>query len=411
MGLNPTRSDEHMISSQPETNYRWYVLSVAALTHTLAVAIPSMCLPVLFTEIAGDLNLSLVQIGLVWGIGALPGVITGLVGGVIGDRFGTRRTLCAACLLAGAAGALRGTSGDLVTLGTTVVLFGLLASMIPMNVHKTCGTWFSGQQLGLANGVASMGMALGFTLGSMVSATLMSPWLGGWRHVLFLYGATAMALSLPWYLMRPAPGDAGLPAGAANPRPLRQTLTHIAGVRRVWLLGWAILGISGCIQGSLGYLPLYLRGIGWPGASADAALATFNAVSMTFAIPMALWSDRLGSRRTALMAGALMVISGVGLLSIAGGAMVWVAVGIAGLVRDGFMAVFMTTIIETKGGGRASAGTAIGLTMAFSGLGNLIAPPLGNSLAGLAPGIPFVFWAGLAVMGLLGLYLAKESRP
>ena len=131
---------------------------------------------------------------------------------------------------------------------------------------------------------------------------------------------------------------------------------------------------------------------------------------MVFAIPIALWSDRLGSRKTVLMAGALMVITGVGLLSVAGGAMVWVAVCIAGLVRDGFMAVFMTTIIETKGVGPAYAGTAIGLVTAFSGLGNLIAPPLGNSLARLAPGIPFLFWAALAVMGLLGLYLAKESR-
>jgi len=91
--------------------------------------------------------------------------------------------------------------------------------------------------------------------------------------------------------------------------------------------------------------------------------------------------------------------------------MVWVAVVIAGLVRDGFMAVFMTTIIETKGVGPAYAGTAIGLVTAFSGMGNLIAPPLGNSLAGLAPGLPFVFWAALAMLGLVGLYMAKESRP
>jgi len=392
-----------------ETNYRWYVLILAALTHTLTVAIPVMCLPVLFTEIAQDLGLSLVQIGLIWGIGALPGIFTGLVGGILGDRFGTRRILSVACLLVGAAGALRGISGDFVTLGTTVFLFGLLSPTIPMNVHKTCGIWFSRRQLGLANGVVSMGMALGFMVGSMISATLLSPWLGGWRNVLYFYGCIAMALSLPWYLTRPAPGTVGSSAGETNPRSPRQTISHIARIRKVWLFGWAILGIGGCIQGTLGYLPLYLRGIGWPEASADGALATFHAVSMICVIPIALWSDRLGSRKTVLMAATLMIITGVSLLSIVDGVMVWVVVSMAGLVRDGFMAVFMTMIIETEGVGPAYAGTAMGLVTIFSGLGSLIAPPLGNSLADIAPGLPFIFWAALAAAGFFGLYLAKEE--
>jgi hypothetical protein len=46
--------------------------------------------------------------------------------------------------------------------------------------------------------------------------------------------------------------------------------------------------------------------------------------------------------------------------------------------------------------------------MVFSGLGNLIAPPLGNSLAHIAPGLPFTFWAALATAGFLVLYLLKE---
>jgi NNP family nitrate/nitrite transporter-like MFS transporter len=397
-------------SSPNETAYRWYILTLAALTGTLAVAMPNMCLPVLFEEIAEDLGLSLVQIGLIWGIGALAGIPTGLVGGAIGDRFGARRTLSVACLLAGLAGALRGLSNDLVTLGVTVFLFGLMTPMIMMNVIKTCGVWFSQRQLGVANGAIAMGMALGFMVSSMISATLLSPWLGGWRNVLFFYGAIAMVFSVPWYFSRPVPNDAGEPASETSSKTLRQTVSHAVRIRNVWLLGFALLGIGGCIQGTLGYLPLYLRGLGWTEASADGALATYHATSMIFVMPIALWSDRLGSRRKVLMAAALMIILGVGLLSVVEGIMIWVAVGMAGLVRDGFMAVLQALVLETEGVGARYAGTAMGLVMLFSGLGRLLAPPLGNSLASIASALPFLFWASLATMGLLVLYTVREGK-
>ena len=393
-----------------KTNYRWYVLALASLTGTLTVAIPSMCLPVLFEEIAKDLGLSLVQIGMIWGIGALAGIPTGLVAGALGDRFGARRTLIVACLLAGLAGALRGLSNDLVTLAATAFLFGLLGPVIPMNVTKTCGAWFSRRQLGLATGVVSMGMALGFMVSSMISSTLLSPWLGGWRNVLFFYGVIAMVMSIPWYLSRPAPNDVEVLADQTSPGTLHQTVSHVIRIRNVWVLGFALLGVGGCIEGTLGYLPLHLRGLGWTGAAADGALATFHAISMAFAIPIGLCSDRLGSRKRVLLAAALMVITGVGLLSIVDGMMVWVAVGIAGLVRDGFMAVFMTMVMETEGVGATYASTAVGLVMVFSGLGRLIAPPLGNSLANAMPSLPFTFWAALAVVGFWGLCLLKERE-
>ena len=107
------------------------------------------------------------------------------------------------------------------------------------------------------------------------------------------------------------------------------------------------------------------------------------------------------------MAATLMLIVGVGLLSVAEGMMVWVAVSMAGMVRDGFMAVLQTVVLETEGVGATYGGTAMGLVMLFSGLGRLVAPPLGNSLAGIAPGLPFAFWAALAAMGCLGLLQVK----
>ena len=99
-------------SANGNSRYKWNVLAIAALTHTFAVAMPRICIPVLFQEISGDLGLSLVERGWIWGIVALGGILTVLPGGLLGDRFGVKRVLVVACFLGGIAGALRGTSDD-----------------------------------------------------------------------------------------------------------------------------------------------------------------------------------------------------------------------------------------------------------------------------------------------------------
>ncbi len=101
---------------------------------------------------------------------------------------------------------------------------------------------------------------------------------------------------------------------------------------------------------------------------------------------------------------------GLGLLTIADGAVIWVAVLITGAVRDGFMAIFMTSVTEIEGVGTVYAGTAIGLTMSLSRVGGLIAPPLGNSLANYNLRFPFVFWAAMALLGLVMLIAFKEDK-
>ncbi len=398
-----------MKSTSNQSKYKWYVLALSALTHFFAVAMPTMCMPVLFKEISEDLGLSLLQIGAIWGVSSVSGILTGLIGGSLGDRFGSKRTLGLTCLLVGVAGALRGLSGSFATLTVTVFLFGFLVQAIPTNVHKTCATWFSSRHLGLANGIVSMGMALGFLVGSMISATVLSPWLGGWRNVLFFYGLISIAVSVLWHFIQPMPGKAPS-ASSASTVSLRQALSHVVRLRSVWLLGLAMLSIGGCLQGMFGYLPLYLREIGWPATSADGALAAFHGISAVFVIPLALLSDRLGSRKAVLIAATLMTAIGVGLLSIARGPAVWLSVAVAGIVRDGFMAVLITMIIEIKGVGVTRAGTAVGLVMVFSRLGGLVSPLLGNSLADINPGLPFIFWAALAPMALFALYFVKENK-
>jgi len=92
-------------------------------------------------------------------------------------------------------------------------------------------------------------MAMGFLIGSMISATLLSPWLGGWRHVLFFYGAIAMTLSLPWYLARPTPGTAGHSTIESGSASLGQAVSHIVRVKGVWQLGLVLLCVSAASRG------------------------------------------------------------------------------------------------------------------------------------------------------------------
>ena len=73
------------------------------------------------------------------------------------------------------------------------------------------------------------------------------------------------------------------------------------------------------------------------------------------------------------------------------------------------MAIFQTMTIETEKVGPLYAGTAVGFAMALGSIGNLIAPPVGNSLAVLWSGAPFAFWSVLAVFGFICLSFVKEK--
>ena len=387
-------------------NYKWYILILVVLTNMFIIAIPMMGMSVLAKEIADDLNLTLVQVGIIWGIGALPGIVTSLLGGAIGDKIGPKRALVAGALLGGVLGAARGLADGFLSLTIITLLMGVVLPVVLMNGIKVLGQWFPPQQLGLANGAQAMSMALGFMLGSLLSATTFSPWLGGWRNVLIAYGLIGAALSIPWLFTK----TNATHAADGDSLSIGDAVRHVAGLRNVWLLGLGLFGISGAVQGTLGFLPLYLREAGWEPLQADGALSAFHTISMICVLPVALWSDRLKFRKPLLLTASVMIATGVGLLSFVGGVLVWAAVLLAGSVRDAFMAIFQTMVIESERVGPLYAGTADGLTMALTSIGNLIAPPIGNSLAAWWPGAPFAFWAVSAVFGLVCLSLVKEKE-
>jgi cyanate permease len=221
-----------------------------------------------------------------------------------------------------------------------------------------------------------------------------------------VYGAVAVLFGALWWFSQEKAGDESQQKNQMV--SLREAIGHVIQLRNVWLLCIATAGVSGGVNGVLGYLPLYLRSLGWEPAIADSTLASFHAASLVCAIPIALLSDRVGSRRGVLMAAALLIGTGTGLLGFASGVLISVAVLIAGIARDGFMAITMTAVIEEKGIGARFAGSATGLNISLMGIANVFAPPAGNWLAQFGSGLPFLFWAFFVFLGFTAYFFLRQ---
>lgn len=396
--------------SPKDEKYKWFILAIALVTGTFVSAIPFSCMPVLFKEISEDLSLSLVEIGTIWGAGNLAGIFISILAGLLSDRFGVKKILSIFCILVGITGALRGFSDSFFILVLTMFLNGIVRLVIPITVTKTIGLWFRGKNLGMAMGVGALGMGLGLMLGPMLSATVMSPALGGWRNVMFLYGGLSAAVGILWIMFGREPNRTGLAATTPGTVPLRQTLSRLIRLKALWALGLTLLFRVGCLMGMTGYLPLYLRDQrGWEIVAADNTLATFYAISTVCVVPLCLLSDRIGSRKIILYIAVIVTIGCVGLIPVVEGATIWVLMLLAGIFLDGFMSLTTTMLLETEGVGPVYSGTALGIVFTIIHIGSVSSPPIGNSLDSISQGAPFFFWASLSVISLIVLTWVKET--
>jgi len=405
------RTLEDQLASKRASRRRWYLLALASATGTFVAAMPFACLPVLFEEISGDLNLSLVQVGAIWGASGLATIVVSLIGGILGDRFGVKRLMIFACVFVGVTGALRGLSGCYATLAATVFLNGLVRSVVPVNITKGIANWFRGDRLGFASGIMGLGMGVGLMLGSMISATYLSPLLGGWRNVLYFYGAISAAMGIFWVFSpreEPSAGPAVPSAAPARP-PLGQALRELLRRRGIWLISLTIMLRQGAISGLTGYMALYLRDRGWTDASADDTLGIFYLVSALSVIPLCTLSDRIGSRKAILFAAAGTTVVSLGLLPFVDGAIVWLLMGLTGMFMDSFMALSSTMLLETEGVGPLNSGTAVGIVFTIAPLGSVFAPPVGNGLSRFNAALPFAFWAALAAASIVTMALTRET--
>ncbi len=399
-------------SDRHNSPYRWVILAMVTLSGFIVMGFPTTGLSAMFSEIADSLDLSLVDIGVVWGVGSAMGIFTALIGGAFIDAFGTRRTLVLLCLATGVFGAMRGFAFDFWSLFLTSFLFGMVQPILPMNFVKLNREWFASRQLGFASGVMSGGFATGLMLGSRLSATVLSPLLGGWRAVLIFLGVCAIILALLWAVVHPPTERRTKPK--LQLRRVVANLMHVMRFRELWVIALAVFGVLGLMRGVVGYVPTYLREIGWAPVEADTAITVFFFCSLISVVPISHLSDRLGNRRLVMAFGTTMMTLGTALMFFVGDSFwgVMLAMALAGFTFDSFMALKGASITEVDGLEIALVGSALGFGGVWQNLGTTFTPPLGNAMTTVALNSPFLLWAasGLFATAVLLSYRKRKGK-
>lgn len=396
-------------SDYQTSSYRWLILGMTALTGFIVMGFHTTSISVLFSEISQDLDLDLVQIGLVWGIGSLMGIFTALIGGSVIDYFGTRRSLVVMCILIGIFGAMRALATDFWTLFLFSFLFGIFQPILPINLIKLMRQWFSQRQLGLASGIMSAGFATGLLLGSRLSATVLSPALGGWRAVLLAIGLLAIVIGFLWYIIHPSIKRD--PNATINMASIWASFREVSQYRALWLLSLIGFGIGGLMRGVVGYVPTYLREIGWQPVDADTAISAFFFASLIGVVPLSWLSDRIGNRVYVLiLATILMTIGTLMMFFVNDYNGVIFAMLLAGFAFDAFMATHNATATEVEGLSIAMMGSAIGLIVMIRNMGSVLGPVMGNTLSTLGLNVPFLVWAGYGVLACVTMIVFSRNK-
>lgn len=354
-------------------NYRWVVLAIGCLG-TAVVGVLRQGLPALGPTFRDTFELSLGQVGFVFGT-LTVGMTIGLVPwGALADRTGERRVLAGGLVLTAAALVLAALADTFGVLLAGLFLTGLFAASATGATGRAVMGWFGRAERGFVLGIRQTAIPLGGALAA-VSLPAIAIATGLREALLTLAGFTLVAAVAGGVWLRdPPPSEA--PPGFHAPPPTKDP--------RIWRLGIGS-GMFVVAQAAvIGFVVLFLHddhGLGL--GEAAAVLAAIQVVSAVARIAIGRLSDRRG-RRIAPLRGA----------GIAGGALV----ALAALLNDAPLGVLLPLIVlggaaisswnglsftvAAEISGRAKAGTAMSLQNTLVSVLGAIASPLFGALAG-----------------------------
>jgi predicted MFS family arabinose efflux permease len=214
---------------------RWIMLAVLFAVRTV-MGIQFQSVASTSPFIISDLAIDYTRLGVLIGLYNLPGVFLAFPGGLIGKRFGDKRTVVSALLLMSIGGLLMG-AGDTYALSAFGrLLSGIGGILLNVMLTKMIADWFVGKEIVTAMAILVSSWPFGISLGLIALGKLAA--VSSWRVVMYSTGGAcliALALVATFYRTPPAAADnRGTGSAATKFSAIELSLVILAAI--IWML-------------------------------------------------------------------------------------------------------------------------------------------------------------------------------
>ncbi len=351
------------------------------------------------------------QIGTLNGIYSLPNIVMVLLGGILIDRFGTRRSLFAFAFLCVVGAVVTAAHGSFLVMAAGRLIFGLGAESMIVAVNTAVVQWFKGKQLSLAFGLNLTVARLG-SFAALNSPTWARDLYQDWQAPLtaaMLIGLTCLAGAGAYWLVDRAAAGKYLLA-----RPERPDQVVWADVFRFSGAYWYIVGLCATFYSAIFpfqtfAVKFFMEAHGTSREEGGFLSSLLTLFAMVCTPLFGYLADRTGRRSELMIAGSALLLP-VYLLMGYTGVTLYLPVSLMGIAFSLIPAVMWPSVAFVVEPSRL--GTAYGLMTMLQNVGLTLFNFLigwANDFAGAGPDHPAGYQLGMwlfSTLGLLGLIFA-----
>lgn len=405
-------------SSDRRFHYGWIVITMGLLTTVGAHGLGRFAYSMINPSMIDGLGLTYTQVGNLAAGNFIGYLILAIIGGFLAARFGPRIVI----------------SLSLAGMGITMILTGLAKTYefaLAMRTLTGLGNggafvpamalgsiWFSARKRGLATGIVTAGIGIGFALSGLIVPPILSAYgAEGWRSCWYYLGVIVIILAGVTYgFIRNKPDELGLKqigSGGTEAETEEQKAkgfewSKVYRIGSVWHLGivYFLFGFSYIIY--INFFATYLvKEIGWTSGEAGRLFTFLGILSIFCGLIWGGISDIIGRKGGAALAYIALAIA-YGIFAVFPSSTAFYV----SAVFFGLTAWAIPTIMAAAAGdyvGPRLAPAGLGLITLFFGIGQAIGPSVGGFMADQKGSFALSFLLAMAV-SLLGTAGALTLR-
>ena len=351
-----------------------FVILILGFMVAFAGSYPQFQLSALSYLIIPNLNLSISQFSSIFSGSMVPGILLSLVSGLLCDRFGVKRCISFAGLVASAGTILRIWSFNYITLLICMVLSGVGASFLNSNISKLLSKWVPAEKIGTMIGIVLAGTTASQVVGMATTAYFPSV-----NSAYIVAAMISVLVAVLWILFaKEAPSGLGSNEKVVEipKQSLMDNLKIVIRNPHIWCVGICLMFMLGSIIALSAFLPLALQSeCGFSAQSAGTITSVIMGGSLVGTIVGPIWCEKSGNLKIFLCVFGM--VAGLGTAfawTLPIGVLMLVAMFITGFTSNAIVPIMISIPIRLNGISFECAGTAGGVVATIQLLGAIMIP-------------------------------------